>query len=411
MSVVSDKSDLVACQFDAPRDYFMIVKSRDPNAATLARWTVTRPGFSDEALFVPILGESAYFCRSEISGAGIRFDETIESCRLSRAAPISYQFRRTRRFESAGEVRSRHGMRVVPISYGGERDSAIDFMREIRAMKNLNMYPVTEESFFSAGSDAPLFSPSVPEASALPRTAVVVHLHYQDLWNEIAAKVATVPGRPDLVITVTADDTPTLRKIVELFPHARVVKVPNRGFDIWPFLQILRDGLLDRVELICKIHSKKSLRPDGGESLIGTVWRRQLLDALLGDQDRTNAIVDRFRRDPTVGLIGPARLRVRDESSGRLKRLGKNRKHIVLVARAMGIGETDLTVDYFAGSMFWVRQAALEPIRGLALSAEQFAEPGAGRDGTLAHAIERLFNASTIKAGFRVEDVPDRAQT
>jgi lipopolysaccharide biosynthesis protein len=50
--------------------------------------------------------------------------------------------------------------------------------------------------------------------------------------------------------------------------------------------------------------------------------------------------------------------------------------------------------------MFWARPAALEPILRLGLNTNDFPEEPIKIDGTLAHAIERLFALGTEQAGY-----------
>jgi lipopolysaccharide biosynthesis protein len=50
--------------------------------------------------------------------------------------------------------------------------------------------------------------------------------------------------------------------------------------------------------------------------------------------------------------------------------------------------------------MFWARSAALRPLLNLALSFNDFPQETGQIDGTLAHAIERLYLLACERAGF-----------
>jgi lipopolysaccharide biosynthesis protein len=56
-------------------------------------------------------------------------------------------------------------------------------------------------------------------------------------------------------------------------------------------------------------------------------------------------------------------------------------------------------LDFFSGTMFWVRPEALKPLARLRLSGDMPYESGL-IDGDLPHAIERVLSTSVLVAGF-----------
>ena len=257
-------------------------------------------------------------------------------------------------------------------------------------------------------------APNEPSDAALPlRLAAHAHIYHCDLVPEIAARLSRLPSTTAIFVTTVANDARPAagelsRSIEHFIPRATIVPVRNRGRDIWPFMMLLCDGAFRDVDIVVKIHTKTSpsLQP---APIAGVAWRRRMLFELLGSVPAIHSIVARFSRMPDLGLIGPAGLRIPSNLLSRHEALGANASAIQLLARQIGIQPG--TVDFFAGSMFWARPRALEPLCKLDLSADDFPDEQGQVDATLQHAIERLFAAAAKCSGFRVEDTLDCAPT
>jgi lipopolysaccharide biosynthesis protein len=230
-------------------------------------------------------------------------------------------------------------------------------------------------------------------ATERPRsTAVVLHLYYPDLWDEIRGYLDLLADDFDLFVSLCPDTGAGFdARIREDFPDAEIRYFENRGRDIGPFVEFLREGRLARYELVCKIHSKKS--PHRGD---GDRWRGTLLHQLLGAPEIVSEIRDVFRRDPEVGLLGPA-----NQLDRSLESWGSNRERMHALAERLGLPDEEVALEFFAGSMFWFRPAAFARLAELGLRLEDFEEEQGQLDGALHHALERFFPLAVQAAGFR----------
>ncbi len=232
--------------------------------------------------------------------------------------------------------------------------------------------------------------------------AVVAHIYYEDTWSDIAGALRGLTIPFDLIVTTVAGRERLIESVRRSYPRAQIEIMENRGRDIGPFLVLLERGRLDRYRYICKIHGKKSI--DGGrETYMGVLWRRRLLFDLLGGPRAANAAIDMFVRDPSIGMIGPKVFRLPNDNYPEDLSWSANRLMTLELAERMGVPADKFQLDFFGGTMFWVRPEALKPLRDLHLAADMPYENGL-IDGDLPHALERVLPTSVLMAGYKLAD-------
>ena len=234
----------------------------------------------------------------------------------------------------------------------------------------------------------------------------IVHLYYFDAWDDIEACLKQVRVPFGLLVTMTHADNHIAKRITDAFPFARITVTENSGRDIRPFFELLDGGKLDEFDIVCKLHGKKSLRA-GRTTLLGDLWRRACLLDLFAADGRLLEVISKFQADPDLGIVGPARLRVPNMRFELQDAWSGNQIRTLQVAQELGLAQEDFELDFFAGTMFWVRPAALTLLRQKGLSGpESYGQEKDQIDGALEHALERLFLNAAKRAGFRVGDLP-----
>jgi lipopolysaccharide biosynthesis protein len=231
-----------------------------------------------------------------------------------------------------------------------------------------------------------------------PRPCVIVHAWYADAFAEILDALQASGLNPRLIVTTTQDRAQAMREALAARGLEAAFELgENRGRDILPFLRVA-DRLLDEgVEVVLKLHTKRSTHRADGDR-----WRHELIERLLAPR-RAGRLAQAFAADPKLGLIA---------AEGHVQPLhyywGANRDTVDYLARRLGIDAPDPASDRFiAGSMFWARLAALRPLLDAHLDEWEF-EPEAGQvDGTFAHAIERVFLLAARHAGFVTREAAD----
>lgn len=224
-------------------------------------------------------------------------------------------------------------------------------------------------------------------------TAVVLHLYYPDLWPQIRTYLQNLGAGFDLFVSLSKETgAGAAAQIHSDYPEAVICFYENRGRDIAPFLEFLRDPRIEKYRYVCKIHSKRSPHRVDGDR-----WRAHLLQKLLGAPLIVNEIRRIFDQDSRVGIVGPASQLDASEESW-----GSNQERMRELVERMDLSSERLDLEFFAGSMFWFRPAALRPLRKLGLRVHDFETERGQLDGTLHHAIERIFNLVTRSEGFRI---------
>ena len=294
---------------------------------------------------------------------------------------------------------------IVP---DGPEPLARSFVRHVRtahrhgwsfAGKLVRAYP----ELVSGWTSEALALPAPPPPRGRLKTAFALHLYYTDLWPEIAGLLRRTGIDFDLFVSVCEAGQEVIAQIHADFPTAKIRITENSGRDIRPFLQWLEEGALDGYDAVCKIHGKRAL--GGGRlPIFGDVWRRATFLDLFAEPKVLSRTLERFETEPQLGLIGPARMLSASTRTRPVDVLGLNRPGVERLMQSLGSGKPGLEFDFFEGSMFWLRPAALAPLRALGLALSAF-EAEAGRvDGGLEHAVERAFNFVVRAAGFHVSE-------
>lgn len=223
---------------------------------------------------------------------------------------------------------------------------------------------------------------------------VFVHVHYADVWADMAREIAAAFDRPfGLVITCRKDDIELAAVESPHLAFTRRLRTENRGRDVLPFLHALR-AMEGAFEIGLKLHTKRSKHRADGED-----WRRYMMDSLLAGKGGTPDALFLMEREAELGLVAPFAHLLPLE--GRIA-LNKGAMRRVAERMAMPLDFEALARKRFAaGSMFWFRRAALAPFASATLD-DLFAREKGQLDGTAAHAAERLFALVTERSGYWV---------
>jgi lipopolysaccharide biosynthesis protein len=227
-------------------------------------------------------------------------------------------------------------------------------------------------------------------AKCANRIVVVVHAFYPELLPEIVDFLNQWATPARLIVTTVHDKLEIVRQALSnLRIPFEIREFDNRGRDILPFLKVAGELVNEGEQLVLKLHTKKSLHRQDGD-----VWRRDLLNKLAAPEKAEHAL-SAFNRNPSLALMAPA---------GHILSMdtywGSNADSVHYLCRRMGLESPDHERALFpAGSMFYIRLDSIRPLLDCHLDECEF-EPEIGQvDGTLPHAIERVFGVLATRDG------------
>jgi lipopolysaccharide biosynthesis protein len=236
------------------------------------------------------------------------------------------------------------------------------------------------------------------------KAAIILHCYYEDLVTPIFDQYLSRTRGADLFVTVRFDvSRDAIQEMRKRVPNIFFMRQENRGRDIRPFLFALRHIRSLGYSIACKVHTKKTPQAEHG---VGELWREKLISPLLGSLDSVDRAVRLFSQEPDLGLLAPTGsvtdLRVQQHHSENTywldSMLDRMQRHD-LVGKYM--------FTFPAGSMYWFRVEALAGFDDMLLEEDAFEYELGQRDGTLAHAAERLVALYAQQKGYSMKEVSE----
>lgn len=237
--------------------------------------------------------------------------------------------------------------------------------------------------------------------------AIHLHIFYVDLVDELVKCLKNMPFSYDLFISVTDDEGLNKAQLafvsLPLCRNIEIKRVPNRGRNIAPMFCMFGEKLA-HYDYIAHLHTKKSIYNQGATGN----WRKYLYHNLMGSKERIRRIFTLMQEASLYGIVYP-------QNHALLPYWGNtwlaNREQGRVFGVRLGINNIPRGYfDYPAGSMFWARGDALQPLFEAGIKLKEFSEETGQTDGTLAHTIERFFVLCSVKQGLSPAIIIDEEQ-
>ncbi len=222
------------------------------------------------------------------------------------------------------------------------------------------------------------------------RILAIVHIYYEESTGEILEYLKNLrPYAWDLVVTTTEDrNTELIRRAVLRFREDAEFRIlPNSGFDILPYLEVLDGRNLSDYDLVIKLQSKRCFSRKGDladETLFrGREWFTTLFRAVIGAR-LIHRNIDRLLHNEQVSLIAAQSLLWTDT----LRKQQITNKRLAPFGLSLPENYT-----FVAGSCFVMKALRVQSAQELGVSLGDFGAPVRGAF-TLAHALERYLTGN-----------------
>lgn len=239
---------------------------------------------------------------------------------------------------------------------------------------------------------------------------VIIHLHVFNLAVldeiEVAARniVSAVGAGNAFAVITYPENVPSAEsaaKAISLSCGKRLTAVPNRGYDIGPFVcEVLNKANLDDFDLVAKLHTKRDIDIWlNFRKLQGPTWRRELLRPFASASNAKRSIVA-FMKWQQLGYLAGHRI---------INYCGTNDLPEAEETAKWLYQELSLSVNHLVtahGSIFMTRTSVLKPFANR-YSWNDFVEvtsDNAHREYGLATRLERSFAMAADAMGFVVSE-------
>lgn len=244
----------------------------------------------------------------------------------------------------------------------------------------------------------------VEQKAAASRTALAIHLYYEDKIDFCFRYAENMPDNADIYITTGSEKIK--QEILQKFTginHGKlsVFVIPNRGRDVSSLLTALSPYLRD-YDTVCFVHDKKGVHTK--PYIIGESFEYKCFENTLGSKELVENILSTFQQNPRLGVLAPPPPNHSNYYYTVGYEWGPNFENTTALAKELGITvnmDKDKPPVAPLGTMFWFRPEALSILFDRKFDYEDYPEePVLGGDGSMLHAVERLYPFAAQQKGY-----------
>lgn len=235
------------------------------------------------------------------------------------------------------------------------------------------------------------------------KIALVIHQYFEDLIDYCYHYALSIPKEADIYITTdTEKKAQAINAVYKKGPwkNVKVIVIENRGRDVSSLL-VGFAPYRKQYDLVCFVHDKKVKQLEPG--IKGYYFSERCFENLLGTKELVSQILHLFEQEPRLGLLCPPPPNHSDFYPQLGCEWGPNYQITKELADklklSVPISEEKEPVAPL-GTMFWFRSKALDLLYEHEWDYEDFPEEPNKNDGSILHAIERIYAFTVQQEGY-----------
>ncbi len=235
------------------------------------------------------------------------------------------------------------------------------------------------------------------------KIALVMHLYFVDLLEESLKWASAIPEITDVYITTNTDEKK--KAIEKVFSRLHCNKldvrvIENRGRDVSSLLVGVKD-VIQQYDYVCFVHDKKTAQLKPGS--VGEGFAYKCFKNTLYNQVYVNNIIELFDSNPDLGMLSAPIPNHGDFFPTLGNEWTTNYLNTKKLADKLGVKiSIDEKKEPIAplGTMFWFRPKAMKLLYDYDWKYEDFPPEPNSVDGSLLHAVERVYPFVVQQEGY-----------
>ena len=238
---------------------------------------------------------------------------------------------------------------------------------------------------------------------------VHVHIYYHEQVDYIIEKLNNIVDCDwDLYVTYSQYNEDTEQKFKQFKSDTHFINVKNVGYDVWPFIVVLKEIDLKQYDLVLKLHTKSYYEETitfNHYTMYGFGWRDTLYDTYLFSHNAFKNILKIFTKHPNVGIIVNNHLLIKSDKYNTVEETFLTNE----IKRLLDINST--YNRFIAGTMFMARAEILGKLKASSITEKDFSlESKTQTTGSFAHSLERIFCLLAVNKGYRVLAIRNKSK-